>query len=815
MPDLENIEFNKETEDGSVFRQLFDLMPQLGWTAKPDGFIDYYNKGWYDYTGRSFEDMQGWGWKSVHHPDHLDRVIEEWSRSIETGIACELEFPLRRHDGEFRWFLTRINPLFNEKGMLVRWVGINTDIQDQKEKETEEKRRSEALAELDRAKTVFFNNISHEFRTPLTLMLGPLESLKGSFADAAQKEEIEAISRNSARLLKLVNTLLDFSKIEAGRYDASFEPTDLATFTKDIASTFRSTIENAGLEFEVHCQPSKEKAFIDRDMWEKIVLNLLSNAFKFTRDGSIKVTLEEENNEFVLKVSDTGIGVGPDDIENLFERFHTVKGEYSRTEEGTGIGLALVTELVKLHDGSITVDSQKNKGSTFTVTIPKGKAHLPDDNLVSSVQMLEKNTDKALLREAQSWSKSTDLSALPMGFSSEAGPKVVVVDDNADMRAYLRRLLSPFMNVDCVSNGEEALACIREKKPDLVLADIMMPVMNGIELVRKLRENNSTRSLSVMLLSARAGEEARAEGLEAGADDYLVKPFASRELFARMTKLLNRSTFVQELERTVRERTRELEETRDQAISAQQMAEDALETRTRFLATISHEVRTPLGGIIGLVEILVMTAPDDDTKNLASTALDSCKQLLRILNDLLDSSKLEAGKLTLEFGKFSLKEIVRDVEQLLKPDADKKKLALTCNVGSDIPEQLCGDGLRVRQILLNLALNAVKFTEQGEVKIDVCLDEKTTQSEGVKTVSLHIQDTGIGIRKEQLPQLFQPFSQVHDTGNRAYGGTGLGLSISNSLAEMMGGTITVESEPGRGSIFTVTIPFDEARCQKD
>src|SRR5690606_12636167 len=194
-------------------------------------------------------------------------------------------------------------------------------------------------------------------------------------------------------------------KIEAGRYDASFEPTDLATFTKDIASTFRSTIENAGLEFEVHCQPSKEKAFIDRDMWEKIVLNLLSNAFKFTRDGSIKVTLEEENNEFVLKVSDTGIGVGPDDIENLFERFHTVKGEYSRTEEGTGIGLALVTELVKLHDGSITVDSQKNKGSTFTVTIPKGKAHLPDENLVSSVQMLEKNTDKALLREAQSWSK--------------------------------------------------------------------------------------------------------------------------------------------------------------------------------------------------------------------------------------------------------------------------------------------------------------------------------------------------------------------------------------------------------------------------
>lgn len=249
----------------------------------------------------------------------------------------------------------------------------------------EERKRAEALAELDRAKTLFFSNVSHEFRTPLTLMLGPVEDLLAGdhVLSPEQRERIEILHRNALRLLKLVNTLLDFSRIEAGRVQAVYEPTALATLTADLASSFRSVIEKAGMRLTVNCPPLAEPVYVDREMWENLLLNLLSNAFKYTFEGEISVILRHHETTVEMSVKDTGIGIPAEELPHMFERFHRVKGSAGRTFEGTGIGLSLVQELVRLHGRSISVSSAPGKGSTFTVSLPLGTAHLPQERIAA------------------------------------------------------------------------------------------------------------------------------------------------------------------------------------------------------------------------------------------------------------------------------------------------------------------------------------------------------------------------------------------------------------------------------------------------
>jgi len=408
----------------------------------------------------------------------------------------------------------------------------------------EERKRAEALAEIDRAKTAFFSNVSHEFRTPLTLLLGPVEDLLAKPESAPLREGRELLSvihRNGLRLQRLVNTLLDFSRIEAGRAQAVYIPVDLAVFTAELASGFRSTMERAGLQFTVECPPLSQPVYVDREMWEKVVLNLLSNAFKYTLSGSVLLKLAERGDRVELSVTDTGEGIPGDELPRLFERFHRVEGTRGRTHEGTGIGLALVRELVKLHNGSVSVTSTVGQGSTFTVSIPFGTAHLPQDRLEeespSAARALPSTAlhADAYVEEALQW-LPRDPDPQPAASHNTAGPRsrVLLADDNVDMRDYVRRLLESRYEVTAVSNGEEALAAALAKPPDLVLTDVMMPVLDGFELLKTLRSNERTRTLPIILLSARAGEESRVEGLDAGADDYLVKPFTARELLARV-----------------------------------------------------------------------------------------------------------------------------------------------------------------------------------------------------------------------------------------------------------------------------------------
>jgi PAS domain S-box-containing protein len=399
-----------------------------------------------------------------------------------------------------------------------------------------ERVRAESLAALDRAKNEFFAGVSHELRTPLALIMGPVEELRSTPDPDPERlrTELEVMHRNGRRLSRLVDTLLDFSRLQAGKIHAGYQPVDLAAATADLAGVFRSAVERAGLELVVDCEPLGEPVWVDRDMWEKVVSNLLSNALKHTFDGSITVSVMICGDEVVLRVADTGVGVPADQVSLLFDRFHRVPGARARSVEGTGIGLTLVRELVELHGGRVAVESEVDTGSVFTVSLRRGNAHVPDDLPGAGPEpAVLPGTARSVVGDALRW-LDTAPTPVPGAGAVGSSARVLVVDDNADMREYLVRLLAPSYEVLAVGDGDSALVMATAQQPDLVLTDVMMPGLDGFALVAALRADPRTADLPVVMLSARAGEEAAVDGLRAGADDYLVKPFAAAELLSRV-----------------------------------------------------------------------------------------------------------------------------------------------------------------------------------------------------------------------------------------------------------------------------------------
>ena len=404
-------------------------------------------------------------------------------------------------------------------------------------------RRAEELAELDRAKSEFFAGVSHELRTPLTLIAGPAED---GLADLdaplppAQRTRMEVIARNGGRLRRLVDTMLEFARLEAGRAVPHRTTVDLAALTRGIAESFSPAILRAGLRYLIDCPRLAAAVSVDVDMWEKIVLNLLSNAVKYTLDGQVRISLRPAvGGGIALVVSDTGIGIPEDELPRLFERFHRVRGATGRSQEGSGIGLALVDELAALHDGTATVDSTLGRGSAFTVTLPS--------SAWSSAEPISQPKPAAVgpyRDEAMQWvspgAGALDLDdaaterddVVPAG--AGGGARVLVAEDNPDLRGFLARLLARHYAVTAVPDGAAALRAARLQPPDLVLTDVMMPGLDGFGLIEALRADPATATIPVIMLSARAGEEAAIEGLNAGADDYLVKPFSSHDLLARV-----------------------------------------------------------------------------------------------------------------------------------------------------------------------------------------------------------------------------------------------------------------------------------------
>ena len=808
--------------------------------------------------------------------------------------------------------------------------GITTAVINARARE-EEQRRAEALAELDRAKIAFFSNVSHEFRTPLTLMLGPVEELldrSRTELSPAVTGQLEFVNRNGLRLLRLVNTLLDFTRIEAGRVRAVYQPTDLAAYTAELASVFRAAIERAGLRLAVDCPPLGEAAFVDRGMWEKIVMNLLSNAFKFTFEGEIAVTLRRAGNAAELVVRDTGTGIPAAEMPRLFERFHRVENARGRTHEGSGIGLALVQEVVKLHGGSITAESIVGTGTTFTASVPLGSAHLPTDQIGDGSSLASTGTgDITAVEEALRWlpddmrsgrdsrpEPPTCHDVLPVPHLGIEGrderPRVVVADDNADMRQYVVRLLAEHFRTQAVPDGEAALAVARDQPPDLILTDVMMPRLDGFGLLRELRADPRTSDVPVIMLSARAGEESRVEGIEARADDYLVKPFSARELLARVTAQLQMARLRREASESIRaseERFRALvsatsdvvyrmsadwtemrhlrgrefiAETHEPSrswlvkyippdaqshvmdvihaairsksvfelehpviridgtlgwtfsraiplldgngeivewfgaasdVSARKQAEQERERlvgqlreqdqrKDEFLATLAHELRNPLAPLRNGLQVMKLAMNNAEAVERSRTMMErQLAQMIRLIDDLLDVSRISQGKIELKPERVDLAKIVRQAVENSRPLIEQGGHELVVDVSPD-PIYVDADVTRLAQVYANLLNNAAKYTEPGG-----CI-RLTVERQGDDAV-VTVGDNGVGIAAHMLPKVFELFTQVDRSLEKSQGRLGIGLSLVKGLVGMHGGSVEARSNGlGTGSEFVVRVP---------
>jgi signal transduction histidine kinase/DNA-binding response OmpR family regulator len=747
--------------------------------------------------------------------------------------------------------------------------------------------------------------VSHEFRTPLTLMLGPVEEALASPERALRGEDLETVHRNELRLLKLVNTLLDFSRIEEGRVSPAFEPTDLSALTIDLASAFRSAIERAGLRLLVDCAPLESSVDVDREMWEKIVLNLLSNAFKFTFEGSITVELRQDAGYVELRVSDTGIGIEPADIERIFDRFHRVQRAAARAHEGSGIGLALVRELVTIHGGSITASSTPGEGTMFCVRIPMAQGNAEADELLRREPQDARARAAPYLAEALRWLppdpsvETSDTRRSP----ERAIAAILVADDNADMRDYLSRLLSDRFQVIAVGDGRSALEAARRSRPDVIVSDVMMPVLDGFELLSALRAAEDTRKMPVILLSARAGEEARIEALEAGADDYLVKPFSARELVARIDAqlvraklrsleeahalrltsvfqhapvgiaILNGPQHVYEFANRqylelvggrevvgmpIREALPELEGQgifellddvyqsgepftgrsiramiqRQQSVAeeaffdlvyqplsdargvvtgiavvafevteltkARREAESANRAKDEFLAMLGHELRNPLAPIQTALQLMrLRNYPGAERER---TIIErQVRNMVALVDDLLDVSRITRGKVQLKHLRVDLAEIVGKSIEMTSPAIEERRHVLNVQVPRGLI--VSGDPARLAQVVANLLTNAAKYTDPAGL---ITVTGKGDGDAAIVTVS----DTGRGIAPEMLPRIFDLFSQERQEIDRSEGGLGLGLAIVRTLVQAHGGTVEAYSRgKGHGAEFSVRLPL--------
>ncbi|HEX6721557.1 MAG TPA: ATP-binding protein, partial [Burkholderiaceae bacterium] len=676
--------------------------------------------------------------------------------------------------------------------------------------------------------------------------------------------------------------------------------------------------EQAGVGLEVDTPALDEPAWVDRDMWEKVVLNLVSNAFKFTLQGGITVRVDDDAQKVRLTVADTGVGIPRDALERVFERFHRVEGAGGRSHEGSGIGLALVHELVKLHGGTISVDSEAGHCTTFTVDIPKGHAHLPREQMNARGEAPASGRADAYVAEAMGWlAGASAIEAKPAPASARSG-RVLVADDNADLRLYVQRLLADQYEVEAVNDGLAALEAARARRPDVIVTDVMMPRLDGFGLIERLRQDPVLNDIPVLVLSARAGEEARLEGLSRGADDYLVKPFSARELQGRVAVLrgaddirrraldaLRRSraqvqtlidraplgVYLVDADFRIREvnpvalpvfgdipggvigrdfdevirtlwpknfademvsifrhtlETGESHVTPECAerrldrgviecyewrvdripladgrhgvvcyfrdISAQvrvrreiEESHEALrvadQRKNEFLATLSHELRNPLAPLRNALHLIRF---HDDNPPAMASARDLMERqlnsLVRLVDDLLEMSRITSGSLELKRELVELASVVRNATETSAPVVQAGRHRLDISLPGE-PLWIDGDAVRLAQILSNLLNNAAKYTPDGGALA------LTAEREG-DSVVLTVRDNGIGIAPDGLQRIFDMFSREGRGAGRTEGGLGIGLTLSRRLAEMHGGTIEARSAGlGLGSEFLVRLPL--------
>ena len=728
-----------------------------------------------------------WGsWDAQIKQVFVAPIIEQ-AQETPTGLMIAGVNPFRLPDESYLTFV----------GLYVGQIAAGLANARVYEEATE---RAEALAEIDRAKTLFFTNVSHEFRTPLTLIMSPLEEMLASSAqfDAQDREKLLVALRNGTRLLKLVNTLLEFSRMEAGREQAEFRPTDLAALTRDVVASFQSLVEGAGLKLKLEFEDLRDPIYVDREMWEKIVLNLVSNAFKFTFEGVITVSLHKHGDRIELAVTDTGVGIPEEQTSKIFDRFHRVEATRSRTYEGSGIGLALVRELVQMHGGEVEATSELRKGSRFAVTIPSGHAHLPQDRVTMEPPGSSPASSAALyLEEAKRWGQSTEGREGAAGTqfaAADRGAHILLADDNADMREYIEHLLERHYDVEAVADGRLAMEAARKRRPDLLLTDVMMPNLDGFGLIAELRADPELQTIPIIVLSARAGEEARVEGMDRGADDYLIKPFSARELFARVRSQLD-------LNRMRGQVAEEREQLLAREREARVAAEEANRSKDEFLALLGHELRNPLAPIFTALHLMELRKGESNDRERAIITRQA-NHLARLVDDLLDISRIKRGNVELKKESLEIATVVAKAIEMASPLIEGRMHFLAVAVPSK-GLLVDADPARLTQAIANLLTNASKYTEPaGRISISARRDGDE--------IELRVRDNGIGMTPDLVAHVFDLFYQGTQGIDRSRGGLGIGLSIVRNLVTLHGGSVTATSAgPGRGSEFTIRLPAAE------
>jgi signal transduction histidine kinase len=679
------------------------------------------------------------------------------------------------------------------------------------------------LTEVDELKTQFFSNVSHELRTPLTLILGPVDQiLARPDLPADDRRRLETVRRNADLLLHHVNDLLDVAKLEAGKVGLTYRRTDLANVVRLAAAHFESVGMTRAVSLGVE-SPEALPAEADPDLLGRILFNLLGNAVKFTpAGGRVRCVLEMVGAAprggagaplARITVHDSGPGVPPEARKRIFEPFRQGDGGTARRHGGTGLGLAIVAELVELHGGTVRVEDSPLGGAAFIVELP---LRAPE-----GVAVEEAREGGGFRAAGEYLPPPIPAAERPAEDEAEASgadvgrPLVLVVEDNPEMNRFIAEALSGEYRTAHAFDGGEGIAKAEALRPDLIVSDLMMPEVTGDVLVREVRGKPALDATPILLLSARADDDARVRLLQAGVQDYLTKPFTAAELRARVGNWIRmkraRDILQRELASTMGDvealagdiaaRKRELETALEAARLAFAEAEAASRAKSDFVGVMSHELRTPLNAITGYVELLgegLGGELTDAQRKYVERIRSSARHLLSLVDEVLEFARVEAATVQVREESVDLRTVVEEAAGLVEPLAAGKGLALHVRTPGE-PVIVTTDAPRLRQVLVNLTENAVKFTSHGEVSVSL-------ERRGDQAV-LQVRDTGPGIPEEHLEKIFDPFWQADASNTRQTGGTGLGLAITRRLVDLLGGEIHVESAPGSGSTFVVRIPL--------
>jgi len=673
------------------------------------------------------------------------------------------------------------------------------------------------LLELDQVKSRFFANISHELRTPLTLVLAPLQTLiqeRGSALQPDMRQLLLIMQSNGMRLLKLINDLLDLVRLESGKMEVKREPVAIEPFLYGLANAVKKSAEDRGIHVEVISDPTISTVVADSDKLERILLNLLFNALKFTpAGGKVEVKAERENGELVLQVSDTGTGISEEQLPFIFDRFWQADTSSQRKYRGVGIGLALVKELVEVQDGSVTVTSAIGKGTQFTVRLPYQElvrqspelAEKADSPAEASSPLVAAKTDgstdtwlKNLDRQAELYPSMTSLreTIRPVETAIHRGqPRILIADDEPDMLKYLKSQLGVRFQVIEAVDGQQAVEKASQFLPDVIVCDMMMPERNGLEVCRELRERTSTRSIPILLLTARADEETKLAALSAGANDFITKPFSTTELSVRLKNLFDAYNLQQELARQnqILEATiDQLKETEVQLVHSEKLA-----SLGRMSAGIIHEINNPLNFAKTahyVLRIMTESLSANEKKEFREVLEDMGEGINRISSIVSDLRTFTQPHLT-QLEKVSVNEVVNSALRLLSNEWENK-----VRVEKEIPEHqtIWANRNQITQVMVNLLQNALHALEKkhcSESGATIWIRGIEENDESL----IIVRDNGEGITAENLQKIFDPFFTTKDVGE----GMGLGLSICYRIMKQHGGRIQVESERGTYAEFTL------------